>query len=297
MQIGITGGTGFLGRYIIAQLATEGYHLRCWCRPSSDRTGFGDYMDRITWVEGDLGDAKSAARLVEGCDAVVHAALARGGGSFQGRPGDLVDYVRTNLLGTLMLVEAARAAQASRFIFISTCAVHDVILDNRPLDETHVLWPKSHYGAHKAAIEKFVHSLGLGDGYDICALRPTGIYGLAHPPARSRWYDLVKAVARGETVECNGGGKEVHAADVAKAVSLLLTAGGVAGQAYNCTDQYISQWDVAHAARELAGSKAEIKGEQSRPKHEIDTTKLRALGMVFSGDDLLRATVQQILEA
>ena len=43
-----------------------------------------------------------------------------------------------------------------RFVFIATCAVHDVILSDRPLDEAHPLWPKSHYGAHKAAIEKFV---------------------------------------------------------------------------------------------------------------------------------------------
>jgi nucleoside-diphosphate-sugar epimerase len=49
--------------------------------------------------------------------------------------------------------------------------VHDVILQDRPLDEAHPLWPKSHYGAHKAAIEKFVHSFGLGEGYAICSLR------------------------------------------------------------------------------------------------------------------------------
>ena len=36
----------------------------------------------------------------------------------------------------------------SRFVFISTCAVHDVILDDRPLDEAHPLWPAGHYGAH-----------------------------------------------------------------------------------------------------------------------------------------------------
>ncbi len=52
-----------------------------------------------------------------------------------------------------------------RFVFISTCAVHDVILADRPLDEAHPLWPKSHYGAHKAALEKFVHSYGLGQGW------------------------------------------------------------------------------------------------------------------------------------
>ncbi len=69
-----------------------------------------------------------------------------------------------NLLGTLELIEASIAAGVKRFIFVSTCAVHEKILDDRPLDEAHPLWPLTHYGAHKAAIEKFVHSYGYGQG-------------------------------------------------------------------------------------------------------------------------------------
>jgi nucleoside-diphosphate-sugar epimerase len=91
-------------------------------------------------------------------------------------------------------------------------------------------WATSHYGAHKAAIEQFVHSYGFGQGYPICALRPTGIYGVARPVASSKWFDLVEAVAHGQAVECRRGGKEVHAADVAKAVEILLSAEGVAGE-------------------------------------------------------------------
>ncbi len=297
MRIGITGGTGFLGRYIVRRLAEAGHDLQCWHRQASDRTGFDAVEDRITWVPGELNDDEASARLAEGCDAMVHAALARGAPGFQAPPGDLVRYVETNLVGTLRLIDAARSAGVDRFVFIATCAVHDVVLDDRPLDEAHPLWPKSHYGAHKAAIEKFVHSYGLGDGYEICSLRPTGIYGLAHPPRRSKWYDLVRAVGRGETVECGGGGKEVHAADVAKAVEVLLAADGIAGQAYSCYDRYISEWDVAHLAKDLAGTDARIRGEQTRPKHQIETGKVRALGMEFGGDALLEATVRQMLEA
>src|SRR5205807_10606364 len=108
--------------------------------------------------------------------------------------------------GTLRLIRAARQSGVGRFVFISTGAVHEKILADRPLDEAHPAWPTSHYGAHKAAIEVFVHSYGFGEGYPICALRPTGIYGLAHPPAASKWYKLVRAVARGEPVACRHGG-------------------------------------------------------------------------------------------
>ena len=255
--------------------------------------------DKIEWIEGDLGDPDAGSRLVEGRDAVVHAALFHPGGGFRGGAGDLPEFVERNIVGTIRLIEAARAEQVSRFVFISTCAVHEKILDDRPLDEAHPPWPASHYGAHKAAIEAFVHSYGFGHGFPICALRPTGIYGLAHPPSRSKWFGLVRAVARGEDVECRRGGKEVHAADVARAVSVLLAAdaGRVAGEAFNCYDRYISEFEVAAIARDLSGGKGEIRGTQTTPKNQISTTKLRSLGMQFGGPPLLGETIGRIIEA
>jgi nucleoside-diphosphate-sugar epimerase len=186
-----------------------------------------------------------------------------------------------------------------RFIFVSSCSVHDVILDDRPLDETHPLWPRSHYGAHKAALEAFVHSFGLGQGWPICALRPTGIYGLAHPAHASKWYDLVGQVLRGENVESARGGKEVHAADVARAAELLLEAPAerITGQSFNCYDLYVAEEHVARIAKELTGSASSISNLNRGPKHQIDTKKTRALGMTFGGEELLRQTVQELVEA
>ena len=297
MKIALTGATGFIGRYVARHLVELGHRLRCWHRPGSDRGGFDDLADSLQWLEGDLGDAPSAERLVAGCDAVVHAALYHPGGGFRGGEGDLVEFVERNVLGTIRLIEAARRAGAGRFVFISTCAVHEKILPDRPLDEAHPLWPASHYGAHKAAIEKFVHSYGLGEGYPVCALRPTGVYGVARPVAASKWFDLVGAVVRGETVHCRRGGKEVHAADVAKATGLLLTCPDIAGEAYNCYDRYFSQFDVATIAQRLSGSRSEIVGEPTSPKHQIETGKLRTLGMEFGGDALLEQTVAELVAA
>lgn len=297
MHIAVTGATGFLGRYIVHHLVTLGHRCRCWYRPESDRGGFDGLQDSLDWVPGDLGRVDSMHALVDGADAVVHAALQRPGAGFRGAEGDLPTFVERNVLGTVRLVDAARRAGAARFVFISTCAVHEVILDDRKLDEAHPLWATSHYGAHKAAIEQFVHSYGLGDGYAICAVRPTGIYGVARPPAKSKWYDLVHAVARGEPVSSARGGKEVHAADVAKAVGILLTADGVAGQAYNCYDMYISDETVAAVAKAMSGSASMIDQLNRGPKHDIDTSKLRALGMAFGGRDLLERTVRELLEA
>jgi nucleoside-diphosphate-sugar epimerase len=295
MRVALTGVTGFIGRYIVKHLLEQGHTLRCWYRSSSNRDGFDDASD-LEWVEGDLGDAGSSEALVEGCDAVVHAALYRPGMGFRGTEGDLVEFVQKNVVGTLALIESARGAGAGRFVFISTCAVHEKILDDRPLDEAHPLWPSSHYGAHKAAIEKFVHSYGLGHEYPICALRPTGVYGVAYPAQDSKWYVLVSAVVHGQTVHCSGGGKEVHAADVAKAVGILLAANGITGEAFNCYDRYVSEYDVAMYAKQLSGSTAQILGEPKQPKHQIATDKIRGLGMEFGGDELLKQTVAELVQ-
>jgi nucleoside-diphosphate-sugar epimerase len=297
MTIAVTGATGFLGRYLVAHLTGLGHHCRCWYRPSSDRSNFPAPANQITWIAGHLRDADAARGLVAGCDAVVHAALDHRGPRFRGGEGHLIRFLEANFLGTIQLIEAAHAAGAGRFIFISTCAVHEVILDDRPLDETHPLWPTSHYGAHKAALEAFVHSFGLGEGYPICAVRPTGIYGLAHPPRASKWYELVRKIVRGEDVECRRGGKEVHAADVARAVAILLSAEGITGQSYNCYDRYISEHEVATIAQELTGSRSQVRGERPVPQHQIVTAKIEALGMRFGGWPRLEQTVRELVEA
>jgi nucleoside-diphosphate-sugar epimerase len=296
MQIAVTGATGFLGRYIVARLLSQGHTLRCWRRETSDLSGF-DNSDQLQWVLGDLGDAQAASSLVAGCDAVVHAALIHPGGGFRGGEGDVIEFAERNVLGTLRLIEAARAAGARRFVFVSTCAVHEKILSDRPLDETHPTWATSHYGAHKAALEQFVHSYGWGQGYEICAVRPTGIYGLARPAEQSKWFSLVRDVAQGKPVQCTRGGKEVHAADVAQAIELLLEAPGISGEAFNCYDRYISDFEVASIAQRLSGGRSEILGQPTAPKHQIETGKLRALGMQFGGEPLLEQTVSELLAA
>jgi len=299
MRIGVTGATGFLGRYVVDRLTAQGHECRCWHRPGSDLGGFETHGGAIAWVEGALGRRGSAEALVEGCDAVVHAALDRPGRGFQGAEGDVVAFVETNVVGTLRLVEAARKAGVGRFVFISSGSVHEKILPGRPVDETHPAWPASHYGAHKAAVEAFVHSYGYGEGYPICALRPTGIYGLARPAVDSKWFGLVRDVARGLDVTCERGGKEVHAADVARAAETLLTAGAprVAGEAFECYDRYTSEHEVATLAKQLSGSPSAVFGTAPTPKNEIATDKLRALGMEFGGRPLLVDTVKQLLAA
>ena len=69
MKIALTGATGFLGRYLVRHLASAGHRLRCWHRPSSDRSGFGDNAGGVERLQGELGDSNAARDLVRGMDA------------------------------------------------------------------------------------------------------------------------------------------------------------------------------------------------------------------------------------
>ena len=152
---------------------------------------------------------------------------------------------------------------------------------------------------YKAAVKKHVHSFGFGQDWAVSSLRPTGIYGLRRPIERTRWFNMVRDVAAGHPVHSPAGGKEVHAADVAKAVGILLEspADTIAGQAYNCCDMYVAEQDVAAIAKQLTGSNSEIATLNHGPKYQIDTSKIRQLGMKFGGRALLEETIGHIADA
>jgi len=293
MDIAITGASGFLGRYITNQLLREGHTCRCWYRQDSDRGGFIDDGKGIEWIEGALNNPKDTKELVRDADAVIHAAVSWG----RVDSDQLIDYIAENVAGSLLLMEETYRAGVKRFVFIASCAVHEVILGDRLLDEAHPLWPSSHYGAYKAAIEKFIHSYGYGQGWKICSLRPTGIYGIRRPITMSRWYRVVSDVIKGRDIASSAGGKEVHAQDCAEAVSLLLKADGIAGHAYNCYDLYIAEQDVAQIAKDITGSKSKIDLLNQGCKHQIDTAKIKALGMEFGGRKLLEQYIHELVES
>ena len=291
MNIAITGASGFLGRELIRQFASDGCKLRCMSRQPEIQ----NRLENVAWFPGELGNNESIAKLVANQDAVVHAGLWRTTDSFRGSEPDLIQYLDANMIGSLRLMLAAREAGVKKFVFVSSCAVHDRILDDRPLDEAHPLWASNHYGAHKAAVEQFVHSFGFGEGFDICALRPTTIYGVDSPLERSRWFKMVQDICDGEPVVADGGGKLVHVADVARAIRLLLGTEGTAGECYSCCEGYFANLDVAQRIKNLAGSDSKISGALTKPKNTIDDSKLRDSGLTYGGETLLEQTLELMI--
>ncbi|QEG02049.1 UDP-glucose 4-epimerase [Stieleria maiorica] len=295
MRIAITGGTGFLGRHLIGHLIDQGHEVTAWYRTLAASMPESTH---VHWVEGELGNLTQAEHLVAGADAVIHAGLFRGGDSFMDSGDDPLKYWHRNATGSLQLLDAAERSGVKKFIFISSGTVHDTVLSDRPLDETHPLLPSTLYGACKASIETVVHHYGASGKLVAANLRPPSIYGVAQPISQSRWYDLVAGICAGRSVDARGGGKAVHAHDVAKAALLLLNHDeSIAGETYNCCDRMISDFEVAGIAKRLADSPSEITGPAKTAKNQIVTEKIRALGMQFGDTELLEQTIAELVAA
>src|SRR5262249_33355584 len=118
MRIAITGATGFLGRYLVRHLVGAGHHLRCWYRPGSDRSGLEEQAGAIEWLPGSLGEEAAARELIQGADAVVHAAVQWEGPRNRGRGshGAASVFFGVNLTGSLQLFQAAFEAGVPRFV-------------------------------------------------------------------------------------------------------------------------------------------------------------------------------------
>ena len=71
----------------------------------------------------------------------------------------------------------------------------------------------------------------------------------------------------------------------------------ITGHAFNCTDRYVSDLEVAQIAQKLSGSSAVVQGQTPQPKHQIATGKIQRLGMVFGGTPLLEKTIGQLVNA
>jgi nucleoside-diphosphate-sugar epimerase len=266
MLVALTGASGFIGSYTAAALHARGHAVRALVRAASRRDHIAPHV--AEWREGELHDPQALAGLVAGADAVIH-----NGVDWSVREIPALNFER-NVLGSLRLLEAARQARVQQFLFVSSVAVYDTILPDRPLDELHPTWPSSTYGAYKAAIEPHLLAYHRSYGMNTSSWRPAAVYGLDPKIHRSQWFDLIKTARHGGAVSTAQGGKITDVQDVADALSLASGDESVAGQFYNLVDGYMYWQIAAELAKEQSGSSATIEDRKgSGPRNQFDTRK------------------------
>jgi nucleoside-diphosphate-sugar epimerase len=293
--IAVTGATGYVGRFVVAELGGQGAVIRALARPESNRAGFDTPVE---WVEGNLLSDDTLSRLVDGADAVVHLAYEHVPGRYRGGEGDdLPGWIEANVNGSLRLLLAARDAAVGRFIFLSSRAVFSRTEPGRALDETHPISPDTHYGAYKAAVEAFLKSFAGVEGIKTCSVRATGVYGLTYPAERSKWWGLIRAVLKDEPVTSHGGGTEVYGGDVARTIWALLTRADIP-DVVHLSDLYVTHREVVRLAREMTGRPGTLPDAPTNPPENVMTSRyLGGLGIQLGGQKRLEHTVQEIIQA
>lgn len=161
MNILVVGGAGYIGSHAVRYLLREGHEVRVL-----DNLVFGHRgsVPAETLLGGDLADRASldAALRVLPFDAVMHfAAFAYVGESVT----DPAKYYRNNVVGTLNLLDAMRAADVRKIVFSSTCATYGSP-EKLPITESTPQNPINPYGYTKLVIERaltdYAHAYGLG---------------------------------------------------------------------------------------------------------------------------------------
>ena len=220
-KILITGGTGFLGSYIIRELIQKGYSVRAirrgnklpfWIDPS--------VLAKVEWVEGDILDVVSLEEAMEGIDTVIHSAAIV---SFVKK--DRKQMYQVNVSGTTNVVNMALEKRVRRMVYISSVAALGRTRTGGHVNEEKK-WEESkvntHYARSKYKAELEVWR-GMAEGLEGVILNPSTILGYGD------WHTGSSAIFRSVYEEfkwyTTGINGFVGVEDVAKATVLLMESG------------------------------------------------------------------------
>ncbi len=294
--IAVTGATGYVGRFVVAELQKHSVPIRALSRPESNRGGFAG---EIEWVDGNLSSPEALTRLTTNAEAVIHLAYEHVTGRYRGGEGqDLAGWLDANVNGSLRLLLAARDASVGRFIFLSSRAVFSQTEPDRHLDESHPTSPDTHYGAYKVAVEAFLKSFASTSGMKTASLRATGVYGLTWPVERSKWWNMIQTILNGNTVTSSGGGTEVHGADVARVIWELLNRDDYTSDVIHLSDLFVSDHEIVRLTREIAGKPGVLPDLPLHPpKNIMICRRLYEMGIKLGGQPMLEKTVDDLVRS
>ena len=173
----VTGAGGFIGSHLTERLVELGAKTRAFVRYSSN--GSWGWLDQsplkndVDVVLGDIRDQDTVTHACSGVDVVFHlAALIAIPYSYQAP----LSYVRTNVEGTLNVLQAAQRVESEVVVHTSTSEVYGTAR-TVPIDENHPLQGQSPYSASKIGADKIAESFHLSFGLAVVTVRPFNTFG------------------------------------------------------------------------------------------------------------------------
>ena len=293
MRILVTGGAGFIGSHYVRAVLDDAYPQAVGARVtvldkltySGNRDNLPGGSDRLDFVHGDVCDAELLRDLLPGHDSIVHFAAE----SHVDRSiAAAADFVRTNVVGTQVLLDAARMAGIGRIVHVSTDEVYGTI-PTGSWTEDWPLRPNSPYAASKASSDLMVRSYARTHGLDVSITRCSNNYG-TYQHTEKLIPLFVTNLLEGKQVPLYGDGHNVrewlHVQDHCRAVE-AVRAKGRPGEIYNVGGgTELTNLDLVHRLLDLCGAdESAITRVADRLGHDdrysLDGTKIREeLGFV-----------------
>ena len=229
----VTGGAGFIGsayvRYRLASHPGEQVRVLDKLTYAGRRENLAG-LERCELVEADISDRDAVRAVIDGCDAIVNFAAETHVDRSIEAPGD---FIRTDVFGTFVLLEAARDA-GIRHLQISTDEVYGSI-EEGSFTESSPLDPSSPYSASKAGGDLLVGAFGHTYDADALTVRASNNYGPRQYPEKLIPLCILNALA-GDPLPVYGDGLQVRnwlwVDDFASAIDIVLER-GQPGQVYN----------------------------------------------------------------
>lgn len=286
MKILVTGGAGFIGsnfvRYMLEQHPGDEIVNLDTLTYAGNLENLSDIEDdpRYTFVKGDITDRATVGQIVSnGVDAIINFAAESHVDRSIEDPGV---FVRTNIMGTQVLLDAARAHGVSRYIQVSTDEVYGALGATGMFTETTPLKPNSPYSASKAGADMLVRAYHNTFGLPVNITRCSNNYGPYQFPEKLIPLMIANALEDKE-LPVYGDGMQVrdwlHVKDHCSAIDTVLRK-GVPGEVYNIggNNEKANIEIVKLILGTLEKPESLIRHVTDRPGHDrryaIDNTKI-----------------------
>jgi len=174
MKALVTGGAGFIGSDIVRLLDERGHEVSVLDNLSSGyRVNIEPYPE-VHFVEGDVRDSDAISEAISGVDIIFHLAGSVGNKRSIEHP---IDDSEINIIGTLRILEAARAESIRKIVHTSSAGIFGE-LKKLPIQEDHPIEPDSPYGVSKLAGEKMALVYSKLYDMEVICLRYFNVYGV-----------------------------------------------------------------------------------------------------------------------